>query len=303
MNIDAEACRAYGSLTEGVHIAGYTIERCFKSLEWLLDENRWQQLGVAFKDVNAFLDSVKFDKELRATIEQRKRIANRIRELQPEASNRAIARVMGVDEKSIRIDAAENSAGTTKSANKINGRLSADAENSAAAPSLSGAQVASLAERLETKEQKKADRRASALEAAWTPDQLDRKRRAEVGECVVASMRDNGNGQRADEALLNWAEKEGRLVRVDRQSDFGNPFIMPDDGDRADVIDKFEVFYWPNKPALLDQIATWSSGKVLVCWCHPERCHADVIAATANAALRGEGTPQEIADAMADHDG
>lgn len=140
-------------------------------------------------------------------------------------------------------------------------------------------------------------------QADWTPDQLERRDRAEAGECVVASMRDNGNGQRVDEALLSWAEKEGRLVRVDRQSAFGNPFIIPDDGDRADVIDKFEVFYWPNKPALLDQIATWSGGKVLVCWCHPERCHANVIAATANAVLRGEGTPQEVADAIADHDG
>jgi hypothetical protein len=131
----------------------------------------------------------------------------------------------------------------------------------------------------------------------WTESQLDRKARAEAGECVVASMRDG-----IDELLLQWAEDAGRLVRVDRQSDFGNPFVMPDDGDRGEVIGKFEKFYWPHKPALLAQIADWQ-GKVLVCWCHPEDCHAEVIAATANAVFRGEGTAQQVADRLADTDG
>jgi len=136
----------------------------------------------------------------------------------------------------------------------------------------------------------------------WDECQLDRKTRAEAGECVVASMRAHDDGQRIDEALLRWAEDEGRLVRVDRQSEFGNPFVMPDDGDRGEVIAKFEKFYWPHKPGLLDKIVDWR-GKVLVCWCHPEACHADVIANTVNAALRGEGTPQAIADQFADIDG
>jgi len=139
-------------------------------------------------------------------------------------------------------------------------------------------------------------------EADWTESQLDRRARAEAGECVVASMRDNGAEERIDEALLRWAEDEGRLVRVDRSTDFGNPFIMPDDGDRGEVIAKFEKFYWPHKNGLLDQIVDWR-GKVLVCWCHPEPCHGDVIADTINAVARGEGTPQAIADQFADIDG
>lgn len=155
--------------------------------------------------------------------------------------------------------------------------------------------------------------RASDVEAAvalrldnpspviWSETQLARRVRAEAGECVVASMRADGDGQRIDEALLSWAEDEDRLVRVDRKSAFGNPFAMPDDGDRGEVIAKFEKFYWPYKPGLLDKISEWR-GKVLVCWCHPEACHADVIAQTVNAVLRDEGTPQEIADRFADID-
>ena len=74
---------------------------------------------------------------------------------------------------------------------------------------------------------------------------------------------------------------------------------MPDDGDRGEVIGKFEKFYWPHKPVLLAKVNKWR-GMVLVCWCHPEPCHADVIADTANAVLRGEGTAQEIADQLAE---
>jgi hypothetical protein len=167
---------------------------------------------------------------------------------------------------------------------------------------LSKAELATVADlglraALEKVRQPRPDDPAPDDRPEWTESQLDRKARAEAGECVVASMRDG-----VDEPLLQWAEHAGRLVRVDRQSDFGNPFVMPDDGDRGEVIGKFEKFYWPHKPALLAQIADWQ-GKVLVCWCHPEDCHAEVIAATANAVFRGEGTAQQVADRFADSDG
>jgi N6-adenosine-specific RNA methylase IME4 len=141
---ERDARQVYGALNEGVHIAGYTVERAFKNLEWLLDENRWQQLGVAFADVNAFVDSVKLD-NLRIVVEQRKRIADRIRALQPQVSNRAIGRLLGVDHKTINNDArGENSPRTTSK--RATSRLGVG-ENSP----LSGAQVASLAEKAETK--------------------------------------------------------------------------------------------------------------------------------------------------------
>lgn len=92
----------YGRIKEGVHIAGYSFERACSHLEWLLDENRWQLSG-RFSDVNEFLDSVKLD-QFRIVTDQRKRIAQRIKELQPEASNVAIAKTLGVSESAVRLD-------------------------------------------------------------------------------------------------------------------------------------------------------------------------------------------------------
>ena len=94
--LDAECAQAYGKLHEGIHIAGYSFERACAQLEWLLEGDRWRQCGGSFADVNAFLDSVRLD-QFRAAAEARKRIAERIKELQPEASNRQIATMLGVE--------------------------------------------------------------------------------------------------------------------------------------------------------------------------------------------------------------
>lgn len=131
----------------------------------------------------------------------------------------------------------------------------------------------------------------------WTDSQLERRAQAEAGESVIANLHKG-----VDEALLAWAQGEGRLLRIDRQSPFGNPFEMPDDGGRDDVIEKFAKFYWPHKPELLRQ-ASEHAGKVLACWCYPERCHGHVIAETINRAAAGDGTAEEIAEEIANHDG
>jgi len=136
----------------------------------------------------------------------------------------------------------------------------------------------------------------------WTADQLDRKSRAEKGEAVVANMREGKDGRRVDEALLTWAEGDGRLLRIDRQSDFGNPFVIPDDGDRGEVVEKFAKFYWPQKPKLLGRVPDLN-GAVLMCWCHPEECHGHIIAETINRVAADEGTPEEVAESIADSDG
>jgi hypothetical protein len=139
------------------------------------------------------------------------------------------------------------------------------------------------------------------LAQGWTPDQLDRKARAERGECVVANFRED-NGRRIDEALLAWAEAEDRFVRIDRKTDWGNPFEIPEDGERAEVVSKFAKFYLPHKNGLLCEI-TNLSGKVLGCWCHPEECHGHAIAEVVNRVAAGEGTAEEIADNIAGVDG
>lgn len=90
------------------------------------------------------------------------------------------------------------------------------------------------------------------------------------GETVVVSMR----GQH--ENLIRWAESEGKYVRIDRRTEWGNPFEMPADGDRATVIAAYAEHYLPHKPSLIEKLPSLR-GKVLGCWCAPERCHGDVL--------------------------
>src|SRR6516225_3671977 len=52
----ARAFELYGSLKEGVHVAGYTLERAWNHLECLLEEDRWKAVG--FDNINTFLDSI-----------------------------------------------------------------------------------------------------------------------------------------------------------------------------------------------------------------------------------------------------
>jgi hypothetical protein len=138
---------------------------------------------------------------------------------------------------------------------------------------------------------------SAAAAAIWTDDQLARRDLAEAGECVVANMRDG-----FDEALIGWAQETSRYERIDRKTDWGNPFEMPDDGDRDTVCTLFERFYLPHKAALLRTIPTLR-GKVLGCWCHPEQCHGHIIAEIVNQEARGNGSAEEIADQLAGAEG
>jgi len=140
------------------------------------------------------------------------------------------------------------------------------------------------------------------LAQGWTSDQRDRKAQAEAGLCVVANIRVDDNGQRVDEPLLAWAEAADLFVRIDRKTEWGNPFEMPDDGDRAEVIDLFSKQYWPHKRKLLKN-AGGLAGKVLGCWCHPEPCHGHLIAECVNRADAEGKTVAEIADAISLIDG
>lgn len=104
----------------------------------------------------------------------------------------------------------------------------------------------------------------------WTADEERLRDEVIAGRTVVASLR----GQHAN--LIDWAEDQGLYVRIDRRTDWGNPFELPADGDRATVIDAYERHYLPHKPSLLSRLGTLR-GKVLGCWCAPEACHGDVL--------------------------
>ncbi|MEJ6847504.1 MT-A70 family methyltransferase [Sinorhizobium fredii] len=118
----------HGRLLEAVHITGYTFERACSELEWLLTDDRWKQVGGGCDDINAFLATINLS-DFKIVAEQRKRIAKRLAKI--EASQRATARLLGVDHKTINGDLrGENSPPAKKKSNDGNGAKSANGENS-----------------------------------------------------------------------------------------------------------------------------------------------------------------------------
>ena len=103
----------------------------------------------------------------------------------------------------------------------------------------------------------------------WSGRELELLDRLQDGEIVVLSFRD-------DTKIIEWAEAKGLFVRIDRRTDWGNPFEMPADGDRETVIANYEGHYLPHKPSLLGRLGELR-GKALGCWCAPEPCHGDVL--------------------------
>lgn len=114
--------------------------------------------------------------------------------------------------------------------------------------------------------------REERIFARWTPDERDLLKRLRAGETVVVNMRDTAHAR-----LWGWVEQSGLAVRIDRKSIWGNPFLLPDDGDRDTVCDAYADHYWPRKPSLHSRTAELR-GKALGCWCAPQRCHGDFLA-------------------------
>lgn len=110
-------------------------------------------------------------------------------------------------------------------------------------------------------------------EHKWTPSEIERRELADQGRTVHANMK-------TDLALIEWAKSEGIFARVDRATEWGNPFHLPDDGDRATVLESYR-WYLQRKPSLMARLYTLK-GRVLGCWCYPEPCHAGILEEYAN---------------------
>ena len=82
-------------------------------------------------------------------------------------------------------------------------------------------------------------------------------------------------------------KKEPYDVYIGRGSKWGNPFKLGSDGDRETVIDKYEEWI-QTKPKLMKALPELR-GKVLGCWCRPERCHGDVLIALTEKTVSEEG--------------
>ena len=71
-------------------------------------------------------------------------------------------------------------------------------------------------------------------------------------------------------------------VIIDRTTKWGNPFKLIDyNNDRDLVLKIFEEYFHSNKQLQQDALNELS-GKVLVCWCKPKKCHGDVYARFVN---------------------
>lgn len=178
----ASANDAYGQLKANLFISGFTLERAFRNfLEPLLTGDGWRLCGGGYEDVNAFMDSLRLEK-FRAIASERKRIAQRIKELQPVVSNRRIARTLGVGHDTIDRDLGRNGANAPMESENSRETNGTQGGNGADAPSaLTGREAAVTVDRKAQKdvareETKQRREREVAKKAKDVPDVTNRYR-------------------------------------------------------------------------------------------------------------------------------
>jgi hypothetical protein len=65
-------------------------------------------------------------------------------------------------------------------------------------------------------------------------------------------------------------------VYIGRPGPWGNPFVIGEHGDRAEVIAKYEAWLM-EQPALIERMKRELTGRDLVCFCAPLPCHGNII--------------------------
>lgn len=109
--------------------------------------------------------------------------------------------------------------------------------------------------------------------------------------------------------VIHWRDREHApgFVYVGRaaprlglpESPFANPFRIGPDGGRSDVIQRYRSWIL-GRPDLLYRLPELR-GRPLACWCAPEACHGDVLAALVDAdeildELKASGVSLEVAE-------
>jgi hypothetical protein len=102
---DADANKTYGGTQAELYLAGFAFERAMGRVLGLLKDGAWRRVGDGFDDINDFVRSLRLD-QFRAVAQQRRDFVERVKELQPQVSNRAIAGALGVASRTIDRDAA-----------------------------------------------------------------------------------------------------------------------------------------------------------------------------------------------------
>jgi hypothetical protein len=70
--------------------------------------------------------------------------------------------------------------------------------------------------------------------------------------------------------------EKAAAVYCGRPGPYGNPFVIPRDGNRDEVCDRFDL--WVRQPAqkdLRNRARREMKGRDLLCFCAPLRCHCD----------------------------
>lgn len=237
------------------------IQRGMRGLQELIikayDGRAWTALGYASWD--AYCDGELAGARPSLPRDERRELVGELREA--GMSQRAIGSAVGVTQKQVWNDLQVTSKSSVEMSDS-----SDDFGDDAPAPSRDPFAVTGTNGK--TYEQK--SQKTAVTGPVWSPEQAAMKDAVERGETVVASLRGD------HKLLIEWAQSNGLYERIDRRSPWGNPFEMPDDGDRKTVIENYADHYLPYKPSLLSRLETLR-GKVLGCWCAPEPCHGDVL--------------------------
>ena len=83
---------------------------------------------------------------------------------------------------------------------------------------------------------------------------------------------------------LEQHEEDSGLVRIDRRTRWGNPWVVGRDGSRAEVIARYRHDLWRRIRAgeiALEDLADLHRMTHYLCHCAPRPCHGDVLARAA----------------------
>lgn len=130
---------------------------------------------------------------------------------------------------------------------------------------------------------KQQSRQLPAEADRWSEDERERAEQVLRGRTTVVNVRKNGPHKH----LVPWLDSEGLLTYVGHGgarhswpgSEFASPFVKEAKSDREAMVRHYEQWL-DEQPELLDKLGELK-GRALGCWCAPQPCHADVLAARA----------------------
>ena len=93
--------RVHGRLLEAVDLSGYTFERAYAALKWLLRQDRWRSVSPGYDDIDTFIATMDLA-EFRAAREERQDIVKQLAAV--TAGQRATERLLGVSQETVARD-------------------------------------------------------------------------------------------------------------------------------------------------------------------------------------------------------